>query len=129
MTIQDAHLQSIVTRVGESPSADILSRTRGGFARGMYWAEMSGRIYVKDGEGMERPDAWAELRIHHRPNERRVQAGLLLYQPLSKGGRTIIGGEISLEYREGAGEVVDQVTETIGGWLDALARPDHPARQ
>ena len=43
--------------------------------------------------------AWLELRLHHRPADNRLQAGLLAYQPLSRGGRTLVVGEQSLTYR------------------------------
>lgn len=88
-------------------------RVRGGLARGIAWAEVSARL----------PDgSWGELRIHHRPNERRLQAGLLCYQSLAQGGRTIVIGEESLHYYVDPKEVSAQMAQSIERWIGTLAK-------
>ena len=60
-----------------------------------------------------------------RPNGRafiaRLQAGLLAYQPLSRGGRTVVVGEQSLSYRYEAIEVSPDLAEDVSSWLRRLA--------
>src|ERR671913_1205610 len=89
MAILDDVLAGLVAGLKTDLSDAGLVRVRGGLARGVAWAEASGR--ASDG-------AWMELRFHHRPAEHRLQAGLLAYQPLSRGGRTVVVGEQSLNY-------------------------------
>ena len=79
MPIFDDALAGIVSALDPYATAAGLVRRRGGLARSIAWAEISGRL----------PDhSWAELRVHHRPKERTLSAGLLVYQPLARGGRT-----------------------------------------
>jgi hypothetical protein len=101
-------LKSDLTDVG-------LTRQRGGLARGVAWAEASGR--APDG-------AWLELRLHHRPSEQRLQAGLLAYQPLSRGGRTVVVGERTLSYRYEPDEVSGHLFEDVSSWLRRIAADD-----
>jgi len=98
-------LKSDLTDVG-------LRRQRGGIARGVAWAEASGR--AADG-------AWLELRLHHRPAEHRLQAGLLAYQPLARGGRTAVVGECALSYRDAPQEVAHHLTDDVADWLRRVA--------
>ncbi len=90
-----------------------LSKQRGGIARGVAWAEASGR--AADG-------AWLELRLHHRPTEHRLQAGLLAYQPLARGGRTAVVGECELNYEDVPQEVAHHLADDVSDWLHRLAR-------
>ncbi|MBA2446997.1 MAG: hypothetical protein H0V51_03125 [Chloroflexi bacterium] len=94
-----------------------LVRERGGLARGVAWAEASGR--GPDG-------AWLELRLHHRPSEQRLDAGLLAYQPLARGGRTIILGERSASYRFEPGEVTGDLAHAVSDWLRAVSVTPSP---
>ncbi len=94
-----------------------LVRERGGLARGVAWAEASGR--GPDG-------AWLELRLHHRPSEQRLDAGLLAYQPLARGGRTIILGERSVSYRFEPGEVTGDLADAVSDWLRAVSVTPSP---
>jgi len=94
-----------------------LVRERGGLARGVAWAEASGR--GPDG-------AWLELRLHHRPSEQRLDAGLLAYQPLARGGRTIILGERSVSYRLEPGEVTGDLADAVSDWLRAVSVTPSP---
>src|SRR5215207_11435104 len=89
MAILDAVLADLVVGLKSDLKDAGLTRQRGGIARGVAWAEASGR--AADG-------AWLELRLHHRPTDHRLQAGLLAYQPLARGGRTVVIGEQSLSY-------------------------------
>jgi hypothetical protein len=61
-----------------------------------------------------------ELRLHHRPSEHRLQAGLLAYQPMSRGGRTIVVGERSLNYRFDPVEVSLDLADDVSDWLRRL---------
>ena len=124
MAILDDVLAELVTGLRADLAAAGLSRQRGGIARGVAWAEASGR--GPDG-------AWLELRLHHRPAERRLDAGLLAYQPLARGGRTTVVGERSASYRDTPAELADRLAEEIADWLQAAAegrpaRPRLPAR-
>lgn len=104
----DPVLKTIVADLAEAFSAASMTRMRAGTARGIAWAEVSGR----------RPDAaWWELRLHHRPNEKRVSAGLLCYQPLARGGRTAVIGEVDRTYRLTPFESGYDITEAIRAWL------------
>jgi hypothetical protein len=94
-----------------------LVRERGGLARGVAWAEASGR--GPDG-------AWLELRLHHRPSEQRLDAGLLAYQPLARGGRTIVLGERSVSYRFEPGEVTGDLADALADWLCAVSAAPSP---
>ena len=94
-----------------------LVRERGGLARGVAWAEASGR--GPDG-------AWLELRLHHRPSERRLDAGLLAYQPLARGGRTIVLGDRSVSYGFEPGEVTGDLADAVSDWLGAVSAGPSP---
>lgn len=112
MAILDQVLAQIVTTLAHEMELVGMRRQRGGIARGVAWAEASGR--GPDG-------AWMELRIHHRPSEHRLDAGLLAYEPLSRGGRTIVVGEKSLSYRYEPSESTDILIDAIRDWLEAVA--------
>lgn len=100
--------------------ADVgMTRRRGGLARGVAWAEASGR--GPDG-------AWLELRVHHRPSERRLDAGLLAYQPLARGGRTVLLGDRSASYRYDPDEVAGGLTAEVGDWIRAIFEGRAPVR-
>jgi hypothetical protein len=112
MAILDDVLAGLVDGLKSDLSDAGLVRVRGGLARGVAWAEASGR--APDG-------AWLELRLHHRPADRRLQAGLLAYQPLSRGGRTVVVGEQSLSYSYEATEVSPDLAEDVSSWLRRIA--------
>lgn len=111
MAILDNTLIGLVDGLKADLNEAGLVRIRGGSARGVEWAEASGR--AANG-------AWMELRLHHRPAERRLQAGLLAYQPLSRGGRTEVKGEESFTYRSEPTEVSADLGEVVSGWLRRL---------
>jgi hypothetical protein len=111
MAILDDVLAGLVDGLKMDLSDAGLVRARGGLARGVAWAEASGR--AADG-------AWLELRLHHRPADNRLQAGLLAYQPLSRGGRTVVVGEQSSTYRFEPTEVSHDVLEDVSSWLRRL---------
>jgi hypothetical protein len=111
MAILDDVLAGLVGGLKSDLSDAGLVRVRGGLARGVAWAEASGR--AADG-------AWLELRLHHRPADHRLQAGLLAYQPLSRGGRTVVVGEQSLSYSYEASEVSMDLAEDVSGWLQRI---------
>jgi hypothetical protein len=112
MAILDDVLAGLVDGLKSDLSDAGLVRVRGGLARGVAWAEASGR--AADG-------AWLELRLHHRPADHRLQAGLLAYQPLSRGGRTVVVGEQSLSYRYEPIEVSPDLAEDVSSWLRRIA--------
>ena len=112
MAILDAVLADLVVGLKSDLSDAGLTRQRGGIARGVAWAEASGR--AADG-------AWMELRLHHRPSDRRLQAGLLAYQPLARGGRTVVVGESSLDYHDEPTEVAHHLAGDVSGWLRRIA--------
>lgn len=111
MAILDDVLAGLVADLKSDLSGAGLTRQRGGMARGVAWAEASGR--ASDG-------AWVELRLHHRPSEHRLQAGLLAYQPMSRGGRTVVVGERSLSYRFEPAEVSLDLADDVSAWLRRL---------
>jgi hypothetical protein len=120
MAILDDALAGVVDALTNNLATAGLTRTRGGLVRGIAWAEASGRV---NGD-------WYELRLHHRPVERRLQAGLLAYQSLSKGGRTLVVGEDSLTYAEQPEERMTEIVDAITGWLRTLDDPDaEPVRE
>jgi hypothetical protein len=88
-----------------------LSKQRGGIARGVAWAEASGR--AANG-------AWLELRLHHRPTEHRLQAGLLAYQPIARGGRTAVLGESTVNYDVVPQEAAHHLADDVSDWLRRL---------
>lgn len=112
MAILDDVLAGLVDGLKTDLADAGLVRVRGGLARGVAWAEASGR--AADG-------AWLELRLHHRPAGNRLQAGLLAYQPLSRGGRTVVVGEQSLTYRYEPTEVSLDLLEEVSAWLRQVA--------
>ena len=112
MAILDDTLAGLVDGLKSDLTNAGLVRVRGGMARGVAWAEASGRS--TDG-------AWLELRLHHRPSEHRLQAGLLAYQPMARGARTVVVGEESLGYRYEPIEVAADLGEAVSGWLQRLA--------
>jgi hypothetical protein len=112
MAILDDVLAGLVAGLKNDLADAGLTRQRGGLARGVAWAEASGR--AADG-------AWLELRLHHRPSDHRLQAGLLAYQPLSRGGRTVVVGEQSLNYSYEPTEVSDHLADDVSGWLRRIA--------
>jgi hypothetical protein len=112
MAILDDVLAGLVDGLKTDLADAGLVRVRGGLARGVAWAEASGR--AADG-------AWLELRLHHRPADNRLQAGLLAYQPLSRGGRTVVVGEQSLTYRYEPIEVSLDLLEEVSAWLRRVA--------
>ncbi|MCC6176469.1 MAG: hypothetical protein IT305_14275 [Chloroflexi bacterium] len=123
MAILDDVLAGLVAGLKGDLTRGGLTRQRGGIARGVGWAEASGR--GPDG-------SWLELRLHHRPSEHRLDAGLLAYQPLARGGRTVVVGERTLSYSYAAGEVCHVLADDVAGWLrrigeSAPAESDIPA--
>ena len=112
MAILDDVLAGLVAGLKGDLSEAGLTRQRGGLARGVAWAEASGR--APDG-------AWVELRLHHRPSEHRIQAGLLAYQPLARGGRTTVVGEQSLSYTYDPDEVSPNIADSVSRWLIQIA--------
>ncbi len=112
MAILDDVLAGLVAGLKSDLSEAGLTRQRGGLARGVAWAEASGR--ASDG-------SWLELRLHHRPSERRLQAGLLAYQPLARGGRTVVLGDQSLSYTYDPGEVAHHLADDVARWLHQIA--------
>lgn len=108
MAILDDVLAGLVAGLKTDLGDAGLTRLRGGLARGVAWAEASGR--ASDG-------SWLELRLHHRPSENRLQAGLLAYQPLSRGGRTVVVGERSVTYRYEPAEVSGVIFDDVSDWL------------
>src|SRR5437762_12996864 len=110
MAILDEVLAGLVVGLKSDLSEAGLTRQRGGIARGVAWAEASGR--AADG-------AWLELRLHHRPAEHRLQAGLLAYQPLARGGRTAVVGECALSYQDAPRDVAHHLAHDV---------PDRPRR-
>ncbi len=112
MAIPDDVLATLIAGLRADLAVVGLVRERGGVARGVAWAEASGR--GPDG-------AWLELRVHHRPSERRLDAGLLAYLPLARGGRTRVVGESSASYRDEADEVAERVAGEVVDWLHHLS--------
>lgn len=112
MALPDETLAGLVAGLAPELQFAGLVRQRGGLARGIAWAECSGRT----AEG-----AWLELRLHHQPTEQRLRAGMLAYQSLSRGGRTEALGEGSWTYRSTPSEVAEQVRSEVAGWLAGLA--------
>ena len=112
MAIPDDTLATLIASLKLDLSNAGMVRERGGLARGVAWAEAAGR--GPDG-------AWLELRLHHRPAERRLDAGLLAYQPLARGGRTVVLGERSAPYQHVATEVTGGVVEEVADWLRAVS--------
>ena len=112
MAILDDVLAGLVTELRVDLASAGLSRQRGGIARGVAWAEASGR--GPDG-------AWLELRLHHRPTERRLDGGLLAYQPVARGGRTVVIGERTLEYVRDASETSSVLADDVAAWLRTAA--------
>ncbi|HYU19153.1 MAG TPA: hypothetical protein VEQ11_10685 [Chloroflexota bacterium] len=124
MAIPDDVLAGLLAGLKVDLTEAGLVRERGGLARGVAWAEASGR--GPDG-------AWLELRLHHRPTERRMDAGLLQYEPMGRGARTLVLGERSAPYRYDAAEVVQHLADEVAAWLRTIAsgpRAEHgvPAR-
>jgi hypothetical protein len=115
MAIPDDVLATLISGLRAELAAAGMTRERGGLARGVAWVEASGR--GRDG-------AWLELRMHHRPSNRRLDAGLLAYQPLARGGRTRVLGESSASYAHDPGEVAERVADAVADWLrDVSAEP------
>jgi hypothetical protein len=112
MAILDDVLAGLVAGLKGVLSEAGLTRQRGGLARGVAWAEASGR--APDG-------SWVELRLHHRPTEHKLQAGLLAYQPLARGGRTNVVGEQSLSYSYDPDEVSHHLADSVSRWLLQIA--------
>jgi len=112
MAIVDEVLAGLVAELRADLTRTGLTQHRGGLARGVAWAEAAGR--GPDG-------AWLELRLHHRPSARRVDAGLLAYLPVARGGRTTVVGTRSASYRDVPAEVANRLAEDVADWLQAAA--------
>src|SRR5262245_31436427 len=110
MAIMDEMLGQIVQSIEPAARDAGLLRTRGGLVRGVSWAELAGR--GTDG-------TWYELRLHHRTEQRTLQAGLLAYRPLAQGGRTLVVGEAThtYQYQGEQHELADQIAE----WLSKVS--------
>lgn len=119
MAILDNVLAELVTGLSSDLKATGLTRQRGGIARGVAWAEASGR--GPDG-------SWLELRLHHRPTDRRLDGGLLAYTPVARGGRTVVVGERTLEYALQATELSSVLADDVARWLRVAGewRPPTP---
>jgi hypothetical protein len=113
MPVMDDVLLGIVGQIKDEATAAGLIRQRGGIARGVSWAELSGR--GSDG-------SWIEMRLHHRPIEQRLQAGLLRYLPLGRGGRTEILGEHAMTYTTDLPVGADGVVDLVRVWLGSLVK-------
>jgi hypothetical protein len=113
MAIIDETLRAIVDAIKDEAVALGLVRQRSGLGRGVWWAEVSGRL--ADG-------AWAELRAHHAPKDRWIEVGLMLYTPLARGGQIITVGKERLSYGVTPAEVEAVATNEIAGWLALTKR-------
>jgi hypothetical protein len=102
-------LDALAAAIREPAKTAGLVRERGGRARGIWWCEMSGRLV--DG-------AWVELRLHAR-QDGRIQAGMLLYQPLARGGRTLPIGDITAD-GDGSAARAMTLLASIEGWLRSI---------
>jgi hypothetical protein len=107
----DQTLVDILNDVEAQAVALGLKRSRGGIARGVAWGEMSGRLAA---------GGWAELRVHHHPSKRLLQAGLLVFLPIYKGGRTHNVGAIERTYNVESKEHRDEIVLEISRWLGLL---------
>lgn len=106
MAIMNETLQTVADALkGDAAQAGMV-RMRGGMARGVSWLEISGRD--------ARDAAWYEARFHAR-NDGRLQGGLLAYQPLSRGGRTIVVGEQS--YDETTEATTQALIDVARDWI------------
>ncbi len=112
MAIVDEVLAGMVAELRADLTRTGLTHHRGGLARGVAWAEAAGR--GPDG-------AWLELRLHHRPSERRMDAGLLAYLPVARGGRTTVVGTRSASYQDVPGEIANRLAREVTDWLQAAA--------
>jgi hypothetical protein len=112
MAILDDVLAGLVDGLKTDLADAGLVRVRGGLARGVAWAEASGRAAAV---------SCGERRVHHRPAVNRLQAGLLAYPPLSRGGRTVVVGEQSLTYQYEPIEVSLDLLEEVSAWLRRVA--------
>jgi hypothetical protein len=102
-------LDALASAIREDAKKAGLTRERGGFARNVWWVEMSGRL--EDG-------AWVELRLHARPDGL-FQAGMLLYQPLTRGGRTLELGNASRS-GDGSARSAMQLKDDILKWIQSV---------
>lgn len=85
-----------------------MSYRRGGYVKGVHWAEIAG--CSTDG-------TWHKLRLR-RHLDGRLQAGLIAYLPIRQGGRTRLLGEASLDgLDQGAYE---EISERILTWISAI---------
>lgn len=107
MAVHDETLIAILDQLRERAQAAGFTRERGGLARGIAWAELSGR---HDG-------AWTEMRLHHNERERTLQAGLIVYQPLSRGGLTKAAGNVLAVYHLTPDEVTSEIVDACTAWI------------
>lgn len=121
MPITDQAVQDVVTLV-EDEAKRVLGhgvpmRVRGGYARGTHWVELSGRM--RDG-------AWGEVRVRNVAAGQTLDAKFLAYQPLARGGRTIVIGEQTYSYENTALEVSAQLARVVREWITTLMQStDH----
>jgi len=102
-------LDALAAAIRSKATDAMLVRERGGTARGVWWCEMSGRL--EDG-------AWVEMRLHvHRSGK--VQAGMLLYQPLTRGGRTLPLGSVERE-GDGSAKLALTLVPDILKWIESI---------
>lgn len=111
MAVHDETLIGVLGRIRERAQAAGFTRERGGLTRGIAWAELSGR---HDG-------AWTEMRLHHNERERKLQAGLIVYQPLSRGGRTVPVGDVTATYHLTPDEITAEIVDACVVWIETLA--------
>lgn len=112
MAVLDESLIGVLDRIRDHARRVGFSRERGGIARGIAWAELSGRL--PDNAG------WVELRLHHDERDRALKAGLLIYRPLSRGGRTEVVGDVTEAYHLTPDEVSSAIVDACTIWLEAL---------
>jgi hypothetical protein len=99
---------ALSTAIAPLAAVEGLTRQRGGMVRGVWWAEISGRH--ADG-------AWYEMRFHEM-QDGTLKAGMLVYHPLSRGGRT---EEIGTTQHD-TDDKVDRVIADVLLWLARIHR-------
>lgn len=108
----DDTLARMASELASAMDAAGLTRRRAGVARGIYWLEAAGR---------SKSGGWLEMRLHHRPKNRRVDGAIVEYQPIALGGRTVPLGQLAVGYVDTSDEAADAVISAARTWLGELA--------
>jgi hypothetical protein len=111
------HMQGLLAQLDDRMARAGLRRRRSGKMGGTDWIEAAGHAHGSR--------SYLELRIHLRPAQQLVQAGLVAYRPLAEGGKTDLLAEVEEPYVDDPNPALRLVEQQVAEWLEPYIQKGH----